>query len=189
MANLWNFAQFQVGWFALVLSAAAGAPLWGYLTIFLLVSIHLVIDRQPLAEVTLLLVLGFAGWCWESLVQSIGWLSFAGESGGPGVDGLRLAPPWMAALWVNFATTLNHSLAWLQGNGWLAAFCGAVGGPLAFVAGDRLGAVDLQQIPEVLFLLVAGWSVLTPAAVKLASRLRSTGNSPDRQVRPAGACK
>jgi hypothetical protein len=48
-------------------------------------------------------------------------------------------------MWIAFATTLNVSMRWLRGRPELALLFGAVGGPLAFYAGERLGAVTVHR--------------------------------------------
>jgi NAD(P)-dependent dehydrogenase (short-subunit alcohol dehydrogenase family) len=37
---------------------------------------------------------------------------------------------------------VNGSLSWLRGRYWLGAFLGALGGPVAYYSGHRLGAVN-----------------------------------------------
>ena len=54
----------------------------------------------------------------------------------------RLAPAWILALWALFATTLTCSSRWLK-NSLLGPRCfGALGGPLSYWAGMRLGALQ-----------------------------------------------
>ncbi len=176
MANVWNFVQFQLGWFALVLSVAAQAPVYGYATMAVLLVIHIKLAARP-GELLLLVAAGALGWLWETLVLATGWLAYPGAGDFP-------APPWMALLWINFATTLNHSLGWLQGKWWLAAVLGAVGGPLAFMAGGALGAVIFNNTLPVLTLLAAGWLVLTPLVVLAAARITAARNGSAAGVSP-----
>ena len=69
------------------------------------------------------------------------------------------APFWMVSLWMAFATTLNHSLRWLTSRPWVATLSGAIGGPLAYLAGAKLGAMTLAS-PVSAMLLIAGlWAV------------------------------
>jgi hypothetical protein len=56
-----------------------------------------------------------------------------------------LAPVWIIAMWAGFATLLHVALRWLLPHRWLAALLGAVGGPLAYYAGMRLGAVNFPD--------------------------------------------
>jgi hypothetical protein len=56
-----------------------------------------------------------------------------------------VAPYWMLSLWIAFATTLNHSLGWLTRRPVAAALAGAAGGPLAYLAGEKLGALELSH--------------------------------------------
>ena len=164
LLTLWNFVQFQLGWFALVLSAAAGMSWLGLTVLTLLVAVHLRWFATG-SEWRLLLLAGAGGWLWESLVHGLGLITFTGYS----ADAL-LAPLWMAGLWVNFATTLNHSLAWLKGQPFIAALLGGAGGPLAFLAGVKLGAATFTDPVLTTLVLVVAWSVLTPLVVYLAQR-------------------
>jgi hypothetical protein len=82
-----------------------------------------------------------------------------------------LSPPWMAALWPNFVTTLHTSLGWLAGRYRLAALLGAVGGPLSYYAGARLGALTFPSDPTFsLIVLAAVWSVAMLVLLKFAKQ-------------------
>lgn len=164
MVNLWNFIQFQVAWFAIVLSAAAEQPFLGVAVVVLFTVIHLIVATRPVAEGLFLLLVGLLGWLWESLLLGTGLIQYTATSG----DEL-MAPLWIAALWLNFASTLNYSLAWLRGRTALAAVFGAVGGPLAFFAGEKLGAVSFTNSALILTIIAVGWMILTPLLVRAAS--------------------
>ena len=75
-------------------------------------------------------------------------------------------------VWTTFATLPNHSLAWHKKRLGLAALLGAVGGPLAYWAGVRLGAATFNWplLPSLL-LLAAIWGILMPGVMRLSSRL------------------
>jgi hypothetical protein len=47
-------------------------------------------------------------------------------------------------MWINFALTLRFSMSWLLGRYFLGAAIGALGGPAAYYAGARLGAVEFE---------------------------------------------
>lgn len=173
---LWNFIQFQLGWFALVLSAGAGVPLLGMAATVMLVLVHLrwfALEK----EFVLLAAVGLIGWMWESLIYTTEFLDYPNW-----YANLLVAPPWMALLWVNFAATLNHSLAWLKGQPLMAALLGATGGPLAFWAGAQLGAVHFVDEVWALVILSGGWLVLLPAVVEMSRQL--CGERPRNQGEP-----
>jgi hypothetical protein len=69
-------------------------------------------------------------------------------------------PLWMLALWAQFATTLRYSLRGIISRPAVAALFGVLGAPLAFLAGERLGALTLLP-PETLGLerLAISWGV------------------------------
>jgi cell division protein FtsW (lipid II flippase) len=85
------------------------------------------------------------------------------------VDGI--APYWMVAMWALFATTLNVSLRWLRPHVGLAALIGAVGGPAAYYAGARLGAIEFTVAGAAMAAIALGWAVLTPLLLRVAARL------------------
>jgi len=164
--NILNFIMFQTGWFACVLGAANGMGWLGIVVVSLLVIIHLAMARQRLAELALLATVGLLGFLWESIIASQGLLVFE-----PVARASNLAPYWMAALWVIFATTLNLSLAWLKYRKLFAVILAAIAGPLAYLAGMRLGALEIPELMTAMLVLAAGWALLFPLSLLLAQRL------------------
>lgn len=164
MAKLWNFVQFQLGWFALVLGSAWGEPAVGMAVAAILVLLHLGWFAPD--EWLLFAVIGAFGWIWETVLYHSGLLVYSSYP-----EGMFLAPPWMALLWLNFATSLNHSLGWLKGEWSWAVVFGASGGPLAFWGGAKLGAITFVDELQALVVLAVAWALLMPAAMWLAGRL------------------
>jgi hypothetical protein len=75
------------------------------------------------------------------------------------------------ALWANFATTLNVSLRPLRDRLGVAALLGAIGAPVAYFSGSRLGALELTEMAPALVAIGAGWLFLTPLLFMAARRL------------------
>ena len=73
-------------------------------------------------------------------------------------------------LWMIFAMTLNHSLAWLSQKIYISIFFGAIGGPLAYVAGEKLGAITLLSNNSIITLSI-GWALITPILIIIANKL------------------
>lgn len=136
-----NLVLYQAGWFACVLGAAHGHPIAGAALAFALTAVHVALSRDRFAELRLVLGAGLAGLVIDSANMHVGILRF--EPSQTLLGGL-LAPLWIVALWMQFATLLRFSLSWMSGRPWLAATLGAIGGPLAFVGGARLGAAALH---------------------------------------------
>ena len=160
-----NIVMFQLGWFACVLGAAHGTPWLGPVATALAVFVHLFIAPRVLPELQLLMASLFVGLLWETLVLQLGLVRF--EAGG---SMSRWAPLWIIAMWPLFATTLNCSLGFLHGRYLLAAALGAVGGPLAYYAGQQLGALTLTPTTSALLVQGAGWALLMPLLMLLARR-------------------
>lgn len=164
-----NFLLFQIAWFACVLGAANNLPWIGPLVVGLIVIYH--VRRVPSAGPELQLIGSAAviGAVFDSLLAASGWVSYPS-----GQWHAALAPYWIVAMWIGFATTLNVSLSWLKRRYWLATLFGAVGGPLAYLAGAKLGGITLVSSEAALIALAVGWAAITPLLTYLASRLDGT---------------
>ncbi len=162
---LTNFVAFQIGWFACVLGGAHGAPWLGIGVTALVVAWHLGAAAQPGVEARLLVIVALLGAIWDSALVALGWIDYAS-----GTIIAAAAPGWIVAMWVLFATTLNVSLNWLKGRDALAVAFGAIGGPLAFYGGAKLGAVSFPQPLFAFGALAIGWALFTPLLTRLATR-------------------
>ncbi len=159
-----NFLFYQVAWLACVIGAAKGLPLIGVVVALSVVAQHLALSPNAGRELKLVLLTGLLGGAWETWLVTQGWVRYAGAE-------LSWLPPlWIIALWLAFATTFNVSLRWLQPRPLLAALLGLAGGPLAWYAGARLGALELPDPLLALTALGAGWAALMPLLLWLASR-------------------
>lgn len=165
-----NFILSQIGWFACVLGAANGWPLAGALVALALIALHLWAVAEPRLEAALIVVAGGLGLLLDSLLLNLGLTRYPSGMLSP-----YLAPYWIVAMWMLFATTLNLSLRWLKDRSALAALFGALGGPLAFYAGHRLGAVDFAE-PQwhSLAALAVTWALAMPLVFALAARWDGT---------------
>ena len=81
-------------------------------------------------------------------------------------------------MWMSFATTLNVSLGWLKKRYVLAAVFGALGGPLAYFTGFKLGGVEFSSMSLGLGAQALGWGVLMPLLTILADRLNGMTPAP-----------
>lgn len=154
--NIINLIMFQIGWFACVLTAANELAWWGIMTVAVLASLHVFYTANRRHEVLLLMCAGLLGFIWESSLASISVISY------PGQASHLVAPVWMVALWINFAMTLNFSLAWFKQHLILTSLAGFVFAPLAYYAGERLGAMTFHNDWIALSIIGIGWSILFP---------------------------
>jgi hypothetical protein len=166
MALALNFIGFQIGWFVCVIGAAQEQALLAVIGALVIVVFHL-LRNNSYSELYIILAAMLIGFIWESLLLTSGWLSYdlVGESS-------LFAPIWLVAMWALFATTINLSMAWLKNRWLLASVMGALFGPLAFVAGEKLGAVQLIDRPLALLALALGWACLMPLMLWLADAFK-----------------
>jgi hypothetical protein len=160
-----NFLLFQIGWWACVWSAAHGHALTGAAVGLALVALHWWAGGARAEESRLLLAAGVIGTVWDSAVRKLGLIEYPGHA----TDSL-LAPLWITAMWMLFATTLNASLSMLLTRPWLAALAGLVAAPASYYAGARLGALQFATPATALLAQALGWAVMLPLLLRLASR-------------------
>lgn len=163
--SLVNYVFFQVGWLSCVVFAAQGRPLWGFGVALAVIGLHLLLATRCLPEIKLIIVCAAIGTLFDSLLMATGWVSYPSGLWLPG-----LAPYWIIAMWLLFATTLNLSMGWLRGRPWLASVAGALGGPLSYMAGEKLGGIRLENPEMALLALAFAWAVIMPAISILAQR-------------------
>ena len=165
-----NFIAFQVAWLACVLGGANDRSMAGTMVVVAAIGLHLTLAQRPRPEALLIAAATVVGLAWESWVVALGLMSYPTGNIAPG-----LAPYWIVAMWALFATSLNLSMAWLKGRPWLAAVFGAVGGPLAYLAGERLGGLQMPEPLLALGVQALGWAVMLPMLTRLAARLDGFG--------------
>ena len=160
-----NLVCFKIGWTALVLSAAAGMPAYGTAIAAVVIAFHLWQTNNVRAEVLLLTCAGLTGVVIESALVRTHFTHYEVGILVPG-----FAPYWIVVMWVLFATTLNTGLRWLRTirRSWIiAALMGAIGGPLAFLAGEALGAVTFVDPMRSLLVIGISWANFLPLLVIL----------------------
>jgi hypothetical protein len=179
-----NFLMFYVGWIACVAGAGRGALWAGPATAAVLLLGHLALAPNRVREGVLVLIVGVFGFAVDTLQASVGLYAFSGTS-----TLAWLCPPWMTALWMLFAATLNGSMGWLAGRYRLAAVLGGLLGPLSYLAGERLGAITLSSNAFVgLGGIAIVWALVMPALLWIREVLSGAGaDAPfGRWPRPLG---
>ena len=166
MNVLINFIAFQFGWFSSVLGGAKQLPWAGPLAVLAIVALHLYRTENPQSELKLIFACGLIGTVFDSVLVAAGWVGYPS-----GMFSNVMAPYWIIAMWMLFATTLNISMGWMKGRPLLAAVTGLVAGPLTYLAGHKLGGIEFANQTAALVALGIGWAVIMPGLMHLASQL------------------
>jgi hypothetical protein len=162
-----SFVAFQACWFACVAGASRGLPWLGPVVVVCFATAHLwaTPSGQPRAgQAWLLGLAGLVGYAADSALVLSGVLSFPPHAslGWP-------SSAWMVALWVAQAATLTGAMSWLADRYLVGAVVGAVGGPLAYLAGVRLGAAILGPSQTAALMVVAiEWALAMPLLLWIA---------------------
>lgn len=147
-----------------MLGAGNGVPWLAVVVVPLVLVVTMILADDWKRELTIALGAAVMGFVFDSALVAFGVFQ-------PVPYGLPhpFSPVWMILLWVNQATTLNGCMAWLRGRYLWGALFGALGGPLAYLGGAKLGAAALPSGMNLVILAVA-WAVAFPALLLMASR-------------------
>jgi hypothetical protein len=145
------------GWFACILGAAHDRHWQGAVAVTVLLLMHVATKAHRsvcriLAVVLLSVLFGF---CFDSLLILAGvyaptrWLMPS-----------PFATIWLIALWANFGLIVDVPLGRLQKHLVIAAVFGGVFGPVAYLGGQRLGAIQVAEPAGVnIAVLACAWAV------------------------------
>ncbi len=164
---LLNFVLFQVSWFACVMGAANSQPWLGVIVTIMVLAWHLYQTNQAHRELKILVSTMMIGALLDQSLLSLSLIDYQHHGWS-----ISIVPVWILALWLAFATTLNMSLAWMHKRYWISFIFGMIGGPLAYLAAEKLGAVIVAgQLAYVA--LAVGWAIIMPLLLLIARHINS----------------
>ncbi len=161
-----NIIAFQIGWFTCVIAGGSQWPWLGTAVALSVVSLHLALTPKPRLEWPLLACAALLGLVLDSLPVMLGVVVYP-----QGTFIAGLAPHWIIAMWIQFATLLNVSLRWLRGRQAVAALAGALLAPPAYYLGAGFGGMQFTEPHwQGLLALAVVWAVAMPVLLWLAQR-------------------
>jgi hypothetical protein len=166
-----NFIAFQVCWFSCVMGAANDLSWLGPLLVAITVPLQItILTVQRKAETLFVLFSGVLGFFLETTLIAASAYTPIDQSWS------MISPPWMTALWFNFAMLVSISLSWLKGKYLLAGILGALFGPVAYWGGEKLGAITVAEVFWHGYLpLALLWALVLPSLIAIHRRLTITG--------------
>lgn len=164
-----NGLGYQLVWIACVAGEAHASQLAGPLATAAFAALVLAFGGQRRADLRLVPAFLLCGLLLDSAWIAMGWMDYSTPW-----PSLPWSPPWILCIWIAFALTFNHSLAFLKHRYALAALLGALGGPLAYWSAARGMGVVHFQAPAAYVLAGIGlsWAAVLPLLVRTAE-LRS----------------
>jgi len=148
--------------------AAKNQPSIGIAVAIVVTGIYFYLAENRLHAISILILITLIGGTWDSFLTSQQVLVFDS-----GMIAPYLAPTWIIAMWLSFATTINVAFRWLYQKYILAFVLGAISGPLAYQAGAALGAVNIPDNMTANTFLAAGWGILMPLFAFIAETIEN----------------
>jgi hypothetical protein len=162
-----NFIGFQSVWFLSLFGAGSQRSWLGALALIVFTAWHFWSAGNPRAEIVLVAIACVVGFVVDTTFIQAHLLAYSEP-----LPFAAVAPYWIIGMWINFALTLNGSMRWLHRRYLLAAVLGAIGGPMAYVAGVKMGAAELMAgAPLVYGSLAVVWAVAVPVLVLATERV------------------
>lgn len=153
MNTVINFALYQLAWCLCVFLENTGA-----LIALPLLAVHLYLSPVRKADLRLMGLLLLTGLILDGTMGVTGVLKFNVPA--------RPIPFWLAVIWLSLAILPHHSLKWMKNRPVLSALFGALGGPMAYYAGVRIGAAQFGMgLYASLSLLAVAWALLWPVVM------------------------
>lgn len=168
ITRITSFAFFYFGWWIALQQASVGNALIGPLVILAMFSFQLFFTEKKMPDIILALTAIIVGTLIDSVYCFLGFLAYKS----PYAACPKIAPLWVASIWVLYAMCLNHSLVWLRGRWFISAVCGALGAFFSYLAGIRLGAAENLVAKETVLITVSlVWAVITPLSLWYAEKV------------------
>ena len=138
-------------WFICIYCATLGWvwSCWSLMTLFGL----WLLSYQPLWSFRCALMIMAYGMCFDSLYVFFDLYHFPHHA-----QMITPSPLWLASFWFSFSALLTSSLRWIFTHRWIALSLGALGGPLSYLGGERMGGMLFPTpITMSVILLGGGW--------------------------------
>ena len=165
--NIFNIIGFQTGWWACVLGTKNGFPYLGPLVMLIFLFIHFSRLDNRNNEIFFAVLVGLVGTVVDTVLLQTKLIEYKG------VYTDNIAPLWITAMWIGFAATINHSLAWLN-NKWIMSFAlGAIFGPLSYYTGIKFEALHFEISVLTISILALLWGVVIPYIYYLNGKVLS----------------
>jgi len=142
-------------------------PWLGVVAVPMALALHLALSPGWRPELLLALAAAGTGFVFDSILIAAGMFSPV-----PYILPSPFSSLWMVMLWVNLATTMNVSMGWLRGRYVLGLVFGAIGGPLAYYSGAKLGAMTRLPDPRGLLGTGIAWAIALPLLLVVNERLQ-----------------
>lgn len=150
MKNLFNILLYQCIWIFSIFWGNIGACFG-----IALLLLHLTISKKRQADLRIMGSLLLIGLIVDGTLSQLNFFIFTT----PGTP----IPFWLSVIWLGLAITPHHSLSWMKHKPLLSIFFGAIGGPLAYWAGVRLGAATFtNELLPSLAILACIWAIIWP---------------------------
>lgn len=172
MRPLWpkamNVIGFQTVWLACVAGAGHGDLWLGPVLALAFVAATLRFGDRARADLRMLMISLPLGFALDSALSWSGWLIYRQPW-----PWQFAAPVWIWGLWLGFAMTLNHSLAFLRDRPLLATLLGLFGGPMAYwSAAGAFDAIEFgAPVAWVMIAIALTWALVLPALFAIDRRI------------------
>ena len=163
--NIYNIVGFQICWWSCVLGVVNDYQYLGPIAMTMFLLVHFICFSKNIREIYFVVIIGIFGVLIDSSFLTFDIIKYKY----PILN--SFAPLWIISMWIGFASTINHSMYWLNGQHYLMALFGFVFGPLSYLAGLNFEALIFEKSLSVLLILGVVWAFSLPLMFFLNNKI------------------
>ena len=134
----------------------------------LFLIIHFYLNSPNPAEIKLVITFAFLGTLIDTMMALSGMVTYSGLYGA----GIIIAPLWITAMWCGFCCLVKYLLGLFKWRLFESFFVWALLGPVAYKAGEGLGAIQFNgENLKVTVMLALVWGLSMPLIYWVNDRL------------------
>lgn len=150
-----NFLLYQTAWFALIFGVSYNQVWLGIGFALLTICVHFYLSTAKQKDLAVLLLTTVIGAVAETVFQVLDVFEIVqGDLWPP------IAAPWLMVMWASFSTTLCRSMEWVFKSWKTALLLGFIFGPVAYIGGNRMGAIRLELTWQSGLILAFVWALV-----------------------------
>lgn len=169
--RLIQFLNFNLAWWGVALAAAHDCAWYSLFILPVAAFIHLYQTPNRRGEITFYFLAAAIGFLLDGALINLGLFRLS--------SGESLAPPWLVAMWVLLAFTMD-GLKSFRHRPWLLFLVGGITGPLTYIWCEGLHLLNYQNPWELTLLMHATlWGLLTPWLLRAREWVFGLYSAPD----------
>ena len=164
----YDLIGFKICWILCAFSTKWQQPYLGPIVTFFFILIHLIIVKFNVRDIKIISLAILIGLIIDSLFFQLNLIDYQGGI----LANFKIAPLWILSMWGGFVVTLLYTLNSIKNHYIISGLIGAIGGPLSYNAGVKIGSIIINGSLAYIILAII-WGLIVPFLFYLINKLES----------------